>query len=70
MKDIDEDKEVLPSKPKMETMRDFEMYQMFGDPEGEDYHDEARGVHSGWCRGCKKIKHTLSNDDGWCGDCN
>ena len=40
------------------------------DQEEEDYYDEARGVHSGWCRGCQKIKHTLSNDDGWCGDCN
>ena len=35
----------------------------------EDY-DESQGTHSGWCRGCKKMKHNLSNDDGWCGDCN
>ncbi len=34
-----------------------------------DY-DETRGVHAGWCRGCKQEKWDLSNDDGYCGDCN
>ena len=32
--------------------------------------DEAHGRHSGVCRGCGKWSHDLSNDDGWCGDCN
>jgi len=27
-------------------------------------------THTGWCRGCKKMKYTLSNEDGYCGDCN
>ena len=32
--------------------------------------DDSQGVHTAWCRGCQKIKHTCSNDDGYCGDCN
>ena len=32
--------------------------------------EEAHGTHSGVCRGCGKYAHNLSNDDGWCGDCN
>tara|TARA_R110002012_G_scaffold109947_4_gene254218 strand:+ start:266 stop:388 length:123 start_codon:yes stop_codon:yes gene_type:complete len=35
-----------------------------------DDYDETRGVHAGWCRGCKQEKWDLSNDDGYCGDCN
>ena len=32
--------------------------------------DIAHGTHSGICRACKKWGHDLSNDDGYCGDCN
>ena len=32
--------------------------------------DDAHGTHSGVCRGCGNYAHNLSNDDGWCGDCN
>ena len=39
------------------------------DTDDPDY-DESQGTHSGRCRGCGFYKHTLSNDDGWCGDCN
>lgn len=35
-----------------------------------DDYDETRGCHAGWCRGCKQEKWDLSNDDGYCGDCN
>jgi len=44
--------------------------------EGECDHDNdictdiSHGVHSGICRGCGNYAHNLSNDDGWCGDCN
>tara|TARA_Y100001949_G_C15973222_1_gene324888 strand:- start:781 stop:906 length:126 start_codon:yes stop_codon:yes gene_type:complete len=39
---------------------------------GYDGHDidESQGVHSGICRACKKFAYDLSNDDGYCGDCN
>ena len=37
--------------------------------EEEDW-DISQGVHSGICRGCGQHKNDLSNDDGWCGDCN
>ena len=40
------------------------------DKEDQEDYDEAQGVHSGVCRGCGKYAHNLSNDDGWCGDCN
>ena len=33
-------------------------------------HDDSEGVHYGLCRGCGFYAHTLSNDDGYCGDCN
>ena len=32
--------------------------------------DEAHGRHSGICRGCGNFSTQLSNDDGWCSDCN
>ncbi len=32
--------------------------------------DESEGMHYGECRGCGFYSHTLSNDDGYCGDCN
>jgi hypothetical protein len=32
--------------------------------------DEAHGRHSGVCRGCGNFSTQLSNDDGWCSDCN
>jgi hypothetical protein len=32
--------------------------------------DESQGRHSGICRACNKHKFDLSNDDGYCGDCN
>ncbi len=32
--------------------------------------DESEGIHYGRCRGCGFYAHTLSNDDGYCGDCN
>ena len=25
---------------------------------------------TGYCRGCKEVKHDISNDDGYCSDCN
>ena len=34
-----------------------------------DY-DEARGRHTGICRACKQRSFDISNDDGYCGDCN
>ena len=36
----------------------------------DNWDEESQGTHAGWCRGCKKMKYNLSNDDGWCGDCN
>ena len=32
--------------------------------------DPSYQRHSGMCRGCNKFKHHISNDDGYCGDCN
>jgi len=32
--------------------------------------DESMGTHMGVCRGCYERKFDLSNDDGYCGDCN
>jgi hypothetical protein len=32
--------------------------------------DEAHGTHSGICRACGNHGNDLSNDDGYCGDCN
>jgi hypothetical protein len=37
--------------------------------EAEYYHDEADGVHSGICRACKKYSNSVSNDSGYCGEC-
>jgi hypothetical protein len=36
----------------------------------DDFDIDSQGTHCGVCRGCKKFKTDLSNDDGWCGDCN
>ena len=38
--------------------------------ESDEEWDISMGRHSGVCRGCKKMKWDLSNDDGYCGDCN
>lgn len=35
----------------------------------EDF-DPSQGRHSGVCRGCHEHQPDLSNDDGYCGDCN
>ena len=35
----------------------------------EEY-DESMGRHTGICRGCGHHSNDLSNDDGYCGDCN
>lgn len=32
--------------------------------------DESQGRHAGICRSCDEHKPDLSNDDGYCGDCN
>lgn len=31
--------------------------------------DEADGRHSGVCRGCHKFSNSVSNDNGYCGNC-
>lgn len=31
--------------------------------------DEADGTHSGVCRACKKWNNCVSNDNGYCQDC-
>ncbi len=33
-------------------------------------YDESTGRHRGICRACKNYSNDLSNDDGYCGDCN
>lgn len=38
--------------------------------ESDEEWDESMGRHSGYCRGCKQMQPDLSNDDGYCGDCN
>ncbi len=38
--------------------------------ENDPDYDEARGRHSGVCRGCNTMQPDCSNDDGYCGDCN
>ncbi len=39
------------------------------DKDNPEY-DEAYGRHTGICRACKKMSFNISNDDGYCGDCN
>lgn len=55
-----------------EVIRDELAYRMTDDPtidNDEDY-DPSQGRRSGVCRGCHSHQPDLSNDDGYCGDCN
>ena len=36
----------------------------------DDSVSSHQGTHSGVCRGCGTYQTDLSNEDGWCGDCN
>lgn len=38
--------------------------------EDEEDYDQSQGRHSGFCRGCNQHQPDLSNDDGYCGNCN
>ena len=49
---------------------DSEVEEGLCDHDNDICTDIAHGVHSGICRGCGNYAHNLSNDDGWCGDCN
>ena len=40
------------------------------DQEDDEDYDPSQGRHSGMCRGCNSHQPDLSNDDGYCGDCN
>lgn len=31
--------------------------------------DESQMRYSGYCRGCKELKHDVLADNGYCGDC-
>lgn len=35
-----------------------------------DEQDPSTMRYRGFCRACKEVKHDLSGDDGYCGDCN
>ena len=49
---------------------DSEVEEGLCDHEHDVCTDIAHGTHSGKCRACGFWAHDLSNDDGYCGDCN
>jgi len=36
----------------------------------KDRHTQEYGTHHGMCMSCYKFAYDLSDDDGYCGDCN
>ena len=66
------DKWDVPEDEKVDSDEDYDMDETEKKdiPDEDIEYDIAEGRHYGYCRGCKQMKHDLSNDDGWCGDCN
>jgi hypothetical protein len=64
---------VIDRQDLAELIREELAYRMEKDPtldENEEDYDPSQGRHSGYCRGCESHQPDVSNDDGYCGDCN
>jgi len=64
---------VIERKDLAEIIREefaWRMEKITTDEEDEEDYDPSQGRHSGVCRGCHNHQPDLSNDDGYCGNCN